>query len=116
MMKKLLAFGLLAATTAFAEAPVVHSYGCGSFRLDVIANSMSKVNGEYVTSQKIRALGEHGMQMQMTLMPASDGNDYGFEYVHPDGSDSHFLNVELIRTNMDQPRLIGTFPCQRIAG
>ncbi|MBC0852575.1 hypothetical protein [Pantoea stewartii] len=89
---------------------------CGNFTMKATLGEMSQINGQRVTSQKITELGKEGLRVQMTLMPASDGNDYGFEYVHPDGSDSRFLNVELIRTNMDQPRLIGTFPCQRIAG
>jgi hypothetical protein len=29
---------------------------------------------------------------------------YGFEYIHPNGSKRRWLNVELIRTNMEQPR------------
>ncbi|ARF51032.1 hypothetical protein DSJ_18010 [Pantoea stewartii subsp. stewartii DC283] len=77
---------------------------------------MSKINGQRVTSQKITELGKDSLRVEMTLMPARDGNNYGFEYVHPDGSNNRFLNVELIRTNMDQPRVIGSFPCQRIAG
>ncbi|MFN1150084.1 hypothetical protein [Serratia liquefaciens] len=89
---------------------------CGGFRLQMIANSMSKVNGEFVTSQKIASLGNGGMKMDMTLMPARDGNMYGFEYVHPDGSNKRWLNVELIRGNMSQPRIIGTFDCKRVTG
>ncbi|WP_253073635.1 hypothetical protein [Sodalis ligni] len=80
----------------------------------MIANSMSKVNGEYVTSQKIVAIGNGGMKIEMTLMPARDGNMYGFEYIHPDESYKRWLNVELIRTNMEQPRIIGSFDCKRV--
>ncbi len=50
----------------------------------------------------------------MTLTSAKDGNFYGFEYVHPDGSNKRWLNVELIRSSMDQPRIIGTFMCKRV--
>ncbi|WP_337065157.1 hypothetical protein [Rouxiella badensis] len=115
-MKKstfLLAFVISA--TSNAQTNVVHQYNCGEFKLDMIANSMSKINGEFVTSQKIASLGSGGMKMDMTLMPARDGNMYGFEYVHPDGSKKRWLNVELIRTNMDQPRIIGSFDCRRIS-
>lgn len=87
---------------------------CGGFRLDAIPNQMTKVNGETVTSQKNIFLGDNGIKVEMTLMPARDGNMYGFEYIHPDGSKRHWLNVELIRTNMEQPRIIGSFDCKRI--
>lgn len=49
-------------------------------------------------------------------MPARDGNMYGFEYIHPNGSNKRWLNVELIRGNMDEPRIIGSFDCKRISG
>lgn len=113
MKKILLLLGILAAGASNAQTVTMH---CGSFRLDVIANSMSKVNGEFVTSQKITSLGDGGMKMDMTLMPARDGNMYGFEYVHPDGSNKRWLNVELIRGNMNEPRIIGTFDCKRVSG
>ncbi|WP_220709951.1 hypothetical protein [Citrobacter freundii] len=49
-------------------------------------------------------------------MPARDGNMYGFEYIHPNGSNKRWLNVELIRGNMGEPRIIGSFDCKRISG
>lgn len=52
----------------------------------------------------------------MGLMPARDGNNYGFEYVHPDGSNSRFLNVQLLQASMDAPRVIGSFPCVKVEG
>lgn len=115
-MKKIsfvLAFFISA--TCNGQTNITHRYECGGFNLELIANSMAKINGQFVTSQKIASLGTRGMKMEMTLMPARDGNMYGFEYVHPDGSNSRFLNVELIRTNMDQPRIIGSFDCHRIS-
>jgi hypothetical protein len=33
---------------------------CGNFRFEMIENSMSKINGEFVTSQKITELGKTG--------------------------------------------------------
>jgi hypothetical protein len=44
--------------------------------------------------------------MDMTLTSSKDGNFYGFEYVHPNGSNKRWLNVELIRSSMNQPRLL----------
>lgn len=113
MKKIVFLLGILAAGMSNAQTVTMH---CGGFRFDVIANSMSKINGEFVTSQKITSLGAGGIKMDMTLMPARDGNMYGFEYVHPDGSNKRWLNVELIRGNMSEPRIIGSFDCKRVSG
>ncbi|HBU7623033.1 TPA: hypothetical protein MC786_000027 [Klebsiella pneumoniae] len=112
MKKYILLFSLLFAGTASA---LTISMQCGPINFEMISNSMSRVNGEYVTSQKITSLGETGTKFDMTLMSAKDGNFYGFEYVHPDGSNKRWLNVELIRSSMNQPRIIGTFMCKRVA-
>ena len=116
MKKAILIIGMVASLSCAAQGPLIHRYDCGSFQLEIIENSMSKINGEYVTSQKIISLGERGAKMDMTLMPARDGNMYGFEYVHPDGSSKRWLNVELIRGSMSEPRIIGSFMCHRVAG
>lgn len=113
MREKLLLLCLLFAGSVSAQSVALQ---CGQFRFEMIENSMSKINGEFVTSQKITELGKTGGRVEMTLDSARDGNFYGFEYVHPDGSKKHWLNVELIRTSMRQPRIIGTFMCQRVAG
>ncbi|EBX4283016.1 hypothetical protein EWG10_19760 [Salmonella enterica subsp. enterica serovar Napoli] len=113
MKTSLFILGLLFAGASNAQTIALQ---CGGFRFDIIENSMSKINGEFVTSQKISEFGQNGMKMDMALMPARDGNMYGFEYVHPDGSKKHWLNVELIRGNMNEPRIIGTFDCKRVSG
>lgn len=102
--------------TAFSSMANAVTLQCGNFRLDAIPNQLTKVNGETVTSQKNTVLGANGIKVDMALMPARDGNMYGFEYVHPDGSKKHWLNVELIRGNMNEPRIIGTFDCKRVSG
>nr|DAI70382.1 MAG TPA: hypothetical protein [Bacteriophage sp.] len=51
----------------------------------------------------------------MGLMPARDGNNYGFQYIHPDGSTKRWLNVQLLQNSMDAPRIIGSFPCKKVA-
>lgn len=38
----------------------------------------------------------------MGLMPARDGNNYGFEFVKRGGKS--FLNVQLLQNSMDAPR------------
>ncbi|WP_320741442.1 hypothetical protein [Enterobacter sp. 166D1] len=109
----ILIIGFLSAGVIHAAQPVI-TLQCGNFRFEMIANSMFKINNEYVTSQKITPLGESGMKAEMGLMPSRDGNMYGFEYIHPNGSKRRWLNVELIRTSMEQPRIIGSFDCKRI--
>ncbi|RJT44533.1 hypothetical protein [Rahnella woolbedingensis] len=114
MKKIILLVGILSAGASHAAQIITMQ--CGGFRFEIIENSMSKINGEFVTSQKITEFGKNGAKVEMTLMPASDGNMYGFEYIHPDGSNKRWLNVELIRTNMNQGRIIGTFDCSRVKG
>lgn len=91
---------------------------CGGFRLT--GDGMTKINGDTVTSQHVTYLGEKGddaqMKMDMTLMPASDGNNYGFEYIHLPDSETRFLNVQLLQANMDIPPIIASFPCKKISG
>ena len=87
---------------------------CGSFRMT--GDGMTVINGETVTSQKITFLGKKGdyanMKMDMGLMPASDGNNYGFQFIKRDGKS--WLNVQLLQNSMDAPRVIGTYDCQRV--
>lgn len=87
---------------------------CAGYKLELIPNSMFRINGEYVTSQKIKDLGEDGMKADMGLMPSRDGNNYGFQYIHRPGSESRFLNVQLLQASMDAPRVIGSFPCKKV--
>lgn len=111
-MKLLILLTALISANAMADGFTLQ---CGNFTMQTELGEMSKINGERVTSQKITELGTQGLKVEMTLMPARDGNFYGFEYVHPDGSNKRWLNVELIRTNMEQPRIIGSFDCRRIS-
>jgi len=91
---------------------------CSGYKLELIADSLFKVNGEFVTSQHIKMLGpkETGMKVDMTLMSASDGNNYGFEYVHRPDSETRFLNIQLLQADMDAPPIIGSFPCKKLSG
>lgn len=75
---------------------------------------MDMINGERVTSQKITNLGADGIKIDMGLMPAKDGNNYGFEYIRRPGTETRFLNVQLLQNNMDAPKIIGSFPCKRL--
>lgn len=89
---------------------------CGNFTLVAEEGQLSKINGEKVTSQKITELGQNGLKVDMGLMPASDGNNYGFQYIHRPDSESRFLNVQLLQASMDAPKIIGSFPCEKVRG
>ncbi len=75
---------------------------------------MDMINGERVTSQKITNLGADGIKIDMGLMPAKDGNNYGFEYVRYPGTEKRFLNVQLLQASIDAPKMIGSFPCVKV--
>lgn len=89
---------------------------CGPYTFVAREGEVSIINGERVTSQKIKFLGEDGIKIDMGLMPARDGNNYGFQYIHRPGSESRFLNVQLLQNSMDAPKLIGSFPCKKVPG
>ncbi|HIH4124380.1 TPA: hypothetical protein ACYSEX_005572 [Klebsiella pneumoniae] len=86
---------------------------CGPYTLVAREGDVSIINGERVTSQKIKLLGEDGIKIGMGLMPAKDGNNYGFEYVRYPGTEKRFLNVQLLQNSMDAPKIIGSFPCRK---
>lgn len=88
---------------------------CAGYKLELIPDSMFRINGEYVTSQKIQTLGDgNGMKADMALMPARDGNNYGFQYIRRPGTETRFLNVQLLQASMDAPKIIGSFPCKKV--
>lgn len=99
-------------TSFGATASGFTSY-CGPYTLVAKEGDVSIINGERVTSQKIKLLGDDGIRIDMGLMPARDGNNYGFQYIHRPGSEKRFLNVQLLQNSMDAPKLIGSFPCTK---
>ncbi|HDH1416602.1 TPA: hypothetical protein PIT84_004174 [Klebsiella quasipneumoniae subsp. similipneumoniae] len=100
-------------TSFGATASGFTSY-CGPYTLVAKEGGVSIINGERVTSQKIKKLGSDGIKIEMGLMPAKDRNNYGFEYIHRPGSEKRFLNVQLLQNSMDAPKLIGSFPCRKL--
>lgn len=104
------------AIAMMGAAPAMAAIQCGSYTMT--GDGMTVINGETVTSQKVKFLGKDGdysnMKMDMGLMPARDGNNYGFEFVKRNGK--AFLNVQLLQNNMDAPKIIGSFPCKKVPG
>lgn len=99
---------------SFSAAASGFTSHCGPYTFVAREGEVSIINGERVTSQKIKFLGEDGIKIDMGLMPARDGNNYGFEYIRRPGSESRFLNVQLLQSSMDAPKIIGSFPCKKI--
>ncbi|HDG7811976.1 hypothetical protein [Klebsiella pneumoniae] len=99
---------------SFSAAASGFTSHCGPYTFVAREGEVSIINGERVTSQKIKFLGEDGIKIDMGLMPARDGNNYGFQYIHRPGSESRFLNVQLLQNSMDAPKVIGSFPCRKV--
>lgn len=99
---------------SFSAAASGFTSHCGPYTFVAREGEVSIINGERVTSQKIKFLGEDGIKIDMGLMPAKDGNNYGFQYIRRPGSESRFLNVQLLQNSMDAPKVIGSFPCKKI--
>lgn len=104
--------GLFISFGAFASGYTAY---CGPYTVVANLGEMDVINGERVTSQKITNLGSDGIKIDMGLMPAKDGNNYGFQYIHRPGSESRFLNVQLLQNSMDAPKVIGSFPCKKVS-
>ncbi|HDU3814172.1 TPA: hypothetical protein ACMEJN_005191 [Klebsiella pneumoniae] len=104
------------ALAVMVSMPTMAAIQCGNYIMT--GEGMTVINGETVTSQKVKFLGKDGdyanMKMDMGLMPARDGNNYGFEFVKRNGK--AFLNVQLLQNSMDAPKIIGSFPCKKIPG
>ncbi|EME9711226.1 MULTISPECIES: hypothetical protein [Klebsiella] len=111
MRKYALLVGLLVSLPSFA------AFQCGGYKMTLSdAEGLVRINGELVTSQKVKYLGAQGDESKavwnMGLMPARDGNNYGFEFVKRNGKS--FLNVQLLQASMDAPKVIGSFPCVKV--
>lgn len=99
---------------SFSAAASGFTSHCGPYTFVAREGEVSIINGERVTSQKIKFLGEDGIKIDMGLMPAKDGNNYGFQYIHRPGSESRFLNVQILQNSLDAPKIIGSFPCRKV--
>lgn len=112
MGKYTLLVGLLVSLPSFA------AFQCGGYKMTLSdAEGLVRINGELVTSQKVKYLGAQGDESKavwnMGLMPSRDGNNYGFEFVKRNGK--AFLNVQLLQNSMDAPKIIGSFPCKKVS-
>ncbi len=107
---------LIATFVSFGASASGYTAYCGPYTITAKIGEMDMINGERVTSQKITNLGTDGIKIEMGLMPAKDGNNYGFEYIRYPRTEKRFLNVQLLQNSMDAPKVIGSFPCKKVAG
>lgn len=91
---------------------------CGPFYLGTSDDNdgWARINGIKPTSQKVTFLKKDGDYDNIKMQWMVPRNDYpgwlGMDYVKRNGK--AILNVEAVRSNMDQPRLFGTYGCLKI--
>lgn len=87
---------------------------CGPYTLVAKLDEPYAINGEHVTSQNDTYLGKDGIQVDLELIPAKDGNNYRFQYVHLPETESRYLSVERLQNSTDAPKEIITFSCKKV--
>ncbi|KKZ19032.1 hypothetical protein AAY84_07540 [Serratia marcescens] len=111
---RLIAISTLASAILFSVSAHA-AFQCAGWKLTGNDDGWIRINGEKATSQKVRELGAKGdganTIWEIGLRPARDGNNYGFEFIKRDGKS--WLNVQLIQSSMDAPRIIGSFNCHK---
>lgn len=89
---------------------------CGSFILEPHSDGLMYINGIKPDTQKIIFLKDkddyRNIKMQWMVPRTDYPGWYGMDYVKRNGK--AILNVELVRSNMDQPRIFGSFDCARM--
>ncbi|WP_413787405.1 hypothetical protein [Pantoea agglomerans] len=91
---------------------------CGPFHLGTSSENdgWARINGAKPTSQKVTFLKQQGdydnIQMQWMVPRTDYPGYYGIDYIKSNGK--AILNVETIRSNMNEPRMLGSFDCVRI--
>lgn len=89
---------------------------CGDFILTAGNDGYMHINGQRPSSQKLTFLKKmddyENIKMQW-MVPRSDYPGWlGMDYIKRNGK--AILNVEAIRSNMDQSRLFGTYDCVKV--
>lgn len=112
MMKKTLVIGLALLIPLCAGADTI----CGPFHINWKAkDGFARVNGDRPDTQKISFLkddGDYGnVTIQWMIPDEKLGRWLGMDFVARNGKP--ILNVEVVRTNMSQPREFWTYDCVR---
>ncbi len=89
---------------------------CGPFTLSSSYDGFMHINNVRPETQKFRFLGAkddyNNLSYQWMVQRADAPGWFGMDYIKRNGK--AILNVEAIRSNMDQPRVFGTFDCKKI--
>lgn len=89
---------------------------CGPFTLSSSYDGFMHINNVLPQSQKFKFLGAkddyNNLSYQWMVQRSDAPGWFGMDYVKRNGK--AILNVEAIRSNMDQPRVFGSFDCVKI--
>ncbi|WP_293797200.1 hypothetical protein [uncultured Pantoea sp.] len=111
-MRWFLTLALIISGTAIADSQ------CGPFKLGTsdANDGWARINGAKPDSQKFTFLKADGdyenVKMQWMVQRADAPGWFGMDYVKRNGK--AILNVEAIRSNLDQPRVFGSYDCVKI--
>ena len=105
---------LLFSGQVFAEAKPLMQ--CGPFKISSSNDGFAHINDVRPQSQKVTFLGAKddysSIRYQWMVQRSDAPGWFGMDYVKRNGK--AILNVEAIRSNMDQPRIFGSFDCVKI--
>lgn len=89
---------------------------CGPFTISSSDDGFAHINNVRPQSQKFTFLKKEGdysnVKYQWMLPDQSNGRWLGMDYVKRNGK--AILNVEAIRMNMSEPRILGTYDCAKV--
>lgn len=89
---------------------------CGPFRLSPDSNGLMYINNTKPETQKLTFLKAkedyRNIKLQWMVPTDAPGKWYGMDYVKKNGK--AILNVQLVQANMNAPKLIGSFPCEKL--
>ncbi|MCG7367633.1 hypothetical protein MHZ90_16070 [Pantoea sp. ACRSH] len=102
---------------ALLSSPCFAVTTCGPFSLEAGPDDgLFRINKVKPESQKVTFLNRQSdydnIQVQWMLQRADTPGWLGMDYIKRNGK--AILNVEAVRTNMDEPRQFWTYDCQRV--
>ncbi len=102
---------------AFVSASAIADTACGDFHINWKSqDGFARINGEKPETQKITFLKQkddyNNVTIQWMMPNPAVGRWLGMDFVARNGKP--ILNVEVVRTNMDQPRQFWTYDCVKV--
>jgi len=89
---------------------------CGPFHIEAAHDGFMHINGQKPETQKMTFLKQkddfNNVMMQWMLPDPKVGRYLGIDYVKRDNK--AILNVEVVRTNMNQPREFWSYDCVKV--